>query len=71
MPSSTSQTLPNYQTRQTRIGTKEKIKLQRIPPGTKWKQAKIDIIDSLSGFYVANLDEKVQENFLQMQDELE
>ncbi len=52
-------------------GGKEKVKLQRIPPGTKWKQAKIDIIDSLSGFYVGNLDQKVQEKFLEMQDELQ
>jgi len=50
---------------------KEKIKLQRIPPGTKWKQAKIDIIDSLSGFYVENFDAKVHENFRQMQRELQ
>lgn len=50
---------------------KEKIPLQRIPAGTKWKQARIDIIDSLSGFYVGNLDQRVQEDFLQMQDELE
>jgi hypothetical protein len=53
------------------IGGKEKVKLQRIPPGTKWKQAKIDIIDSLSGFYVGNLEPKVHEKFLQMQDELQ
>jgi hypothetical protein len=53
------------------VGSKEKIKLQRIPPGTKWKQAKIDIIDSLSGFYVGNLDSKVHENFLRMQEELQ
>jgi hypothetical protein len=53
------------------IGKKEKIKLQRIPPGTTWKQAKIDIIDSLSGFYVGNLEPRVHEKFLQMQDELQ
>ena len=53
------------------LGNKESIKLQRIPPGTKWRSAKIDIIDTLSGFYVANLDQKVHEDFLRMQDELQ
>jgi hypothetical protein len=52
-------------------GNKVKIKLQRILPGTKWKQAKIDIVDSLSGFYVENLDPKVHEKFSQMQDDLQ
>ena len=53
------------------IGIKEKVKLQRVPPGTRWKQARIDIIDSLSGFYVGNLDPKVHDKFLQMQDDLQ
>lgn len=52
------------------IGTKEKVKLQRIPPSTKWKQAKIEIVDSLSGFYVQNLDKKVYDKFQQMEEEL-
>jgi len=51
--------------------TKEKVKLQRIPFGTIWKQAKIDIIDSLSGFYVGNLDPKFHGKFVQMQNELQ
>jgi hypothetical protein len=72
--SSTNQTVTNYQPRQQQQQQqprkKEKIKLQRIPPGTKWKQAKIDIIDSLSGFYVGNLDPKVHDKFLRMQEEL-
>ncbi|CAF4356787.1 unnamed protein product, partial [Adineta steineri] len=42
---------------------KVKVKLQRIAPGTKWKQAKIDVIDSLSAFYVENLDDKVHGRF--------
>jgi len=49
---------------------KVKVKLQRIPPGTKWKQAKIDVIDSLSAFYVENLDPKVHEKFTRMLEDL-
>lgn len=48
------------------LGDKVKVKLQRIPPGTKWKQAKIDVIDSLSAFYVENLDPKVHDPFARM-----
>ncbi|CAF1418182.1 unnamed protein product [Rotaria magnacalcarata] len=65
----TSQLASNYKMHQ-QIRAKEKLKLQRIPSGTKWKEAKIDIIDSLSGFYVENLDAKVCEKFSQMQTEL-
>ncbi len=53
------------------LGGKVKVKLQRIPHGTKWKQAKIDVIDSLSGFYVENLDPKIHEKFLRMLDDLQ
>ncbi|CAF3645620.1 unnamed protein product [Rotaria sp. Silwood1] len=67
--SSANQMILNYKDSHVPRG-KEKVKLQRIPPGTKWKQAKIDIIDSLSGFYVENLDPKVYERFSQMQNEL-
>ncbi|UJR14741.1 hypothetical protein I4U23_001732 [Adineta vaga] len=63
---STTQMTSNRQPPQT----KEKIKLQRIIPGTKWLQAKIDIIDSLSGFYVENLDPKINGKFHQMQIQL-
>ncbi|CAF4572589.1 unnamed protein product [Rotaria sp. Silwood2] len=66
---STSQMTLNYKEHYVPRG-KEKIKLQRIPAGIKWKQAKIDIIDSLSGFYVENLDSKVYDRFIQMQNEL-
>ncbi|CAF2263538.1 unnamed protein product [Rotaria magnacalcarata] len=45
---------------------KAQVKLQRIPPGTRWPQAKIDVIDSLSAFYVENYDPKVRENFERM-----
>ncbi len=47
------------------------VKLQRIPPGTKWKKAKIDVIDSLSAFYVENLDPRVRESFLAMLEDLQ
>jgi hypothetical protein len=50
---------------------KVKVKLQRIPPGTKWKQAKIDVIDSLSAFYVENLDPKVRQKFSTMLEDLQ
>ncbi|CAF3729709.1 unnamed protein product [Rotaria sp. Silwood1] len=65
--SSTNQMILNYKDSHVPRG-KEKVKLQRIPPGTKWKQAKIDIIDSLSGFYVENLDPKVYERFKRYRD---
>ncbi|CAF3186143.1 unnamed protein product [Rotaria sp. Silwood2] len=64
---STSQMISNYQ--QPPRG-KVQVKLQRIPPGTKWKEAKIDVIDSLSAFYVENLDEKVHEKFIHMLEDL-
>lgn len=47
------------------------MKLERIPPGTRWRQARIDIIDSLSAFYVENLDRKVHDKRVQMSDALE
>ncbi len=53
------------------LGEKLKVKLQRIPPGTKWKQAKIDVIDSLFAFYVENLDPKVHDKFNRMLEELQ
>ena len=53
------------------IGGKVKVKLQRIPPGTKWKQAKIDIVDSLFAFYVANYDPKVHDKFSAMLEDLQ
>ncbi|CAF1581883.1 unnamed protein product [Rotaria sp. Silwood1] len=65
--SSTNQMMSNYQ--QPPRG-KVHVKLQRIPPGTKWKQAKIDVIDSLSAFYVENLDPKVHEKFNHMLEDL-
>ncbi|CAF3758570.1 unnamed protein product [Adineta steineri] len=68
--SSTNPQVFNYQPRQKPAQTKEKVRLQRIPPGTKWSQAKIDIIDSLSAFYVENLDPKVHDKFAQMQHDL-
>lgn len=52
------------------IGEKTKVKLQRIAPGTKWKQAKIEVIDSLSAFYVENLDPKVHDKFYRMLEDL-
>jgi len=45
---------------------KAKVKLQRIEPGTKWRQAKIEVVDTLSAFYVENLDPKIHEKFEQM-----
>ncbi|CAF1117387.1 unnamed protein product [Rotaria sordida] len=63
----TSQMISNYQ--QPPRG-KVQVKLQRIPPGTKWKQAKVDVIDSLSAFYVENLDPKVRDKFAHMLDDL-
>ncbi|CAF1028667.1 unnamed protein product [Adineta steineri] len=59
-PPPTSQMIASYP--QMSRG-KVKVKLQRIAPGTKWKQAKIDVIDSLSAFYVENLDDKVHGRF--------
>jgi hypothetical protein len=53
------------------LGGKVKVKLQRIPPGSKWKQAKIDVIDSLSAFYVENLDPNVHVRFARMLDDLQ
>jgi hypothetical protein len=53
------------------IGDKVKVKLQRIPPGTKWKQAKIDVIDSLFAFYAENLDPVVHKKFTLMLDDLQ
>ncbi|CAF0725573.1 unnamed protein product [Adineta steineri] len=70
-PSSTNPQVINYQPRQKPAQAKEKVRLQRIPPGTKWSQAKIDIIDSLSAFYVENLDPKVHDKFAQMQHDLQ
>ncbi|CAF3518390.1 unnamed protein product [Rotaria socialis] len=49
---------------------KVQVKLQRIPPGTKWPQAKIDVVDSLSAFYVENCDPKVRESFERMLENL-
>lgn len=49
---------------------KTKVKLQRIVPGTKWKQAKIEVIDSLSAFYVENRDPKIHDLFTDMFNEL-
>jgi len=54
-----------------KLGGKVKVKLQRISPGTKWKNAKIDVIDSLSAFYVQNLDSKVNDKFYHMLDSLQ
>jgi hypothetical protein len=52
-------------------GGKERVKLQRIPPGTKWPITKIDIIDSLSGFYIENHDPQVRQKFEEMQHQLQ
>lgn len=52
------------------LGAKVEVKLQRIPYGTKWKQAHIEVIDSLSAFYVINADPKVQDKFRKMLSDL-
>ncbi|CAF0819045.1 unnamed protein product [Adineta ricciae] len=57
-------------TRNQLLRTKEKVKLQRISSGTIWFPAKIEIIDTLSGFYVENLDRNVNKRFSQMQNQL-
>ena len=54
-----------------RLADKVKVKLQRIPPGTVWKTAKIDVIDSLSAFYVENHDPKVRGVFDDMLENLQ
>lgn len=55
----------------SRSGTKEKVKLQHIAPGTVWKQAQITVVDSLSGFCVQNWDKPVKERFDRLVQELQ
>ena len=47
------------------------MKLQRIQSGTKWKKAKIDVIDSLSAFYAENHEEGVRARFDRMLEDLQ
>ena len=49
---------------------KETIRLQRIPPNTIWDPARVDTIDTLSGFYVQNFDPDVRDRFSLMLQEL-
>ncbi|CAF1633629.1 unnamed protein product [Adineta ricciae] len=67
-PPSNSQVASSYRRAPPR--DKVKVKLQRIPPDTVWKQAKIDVIDSLSAFYVENHDPRVREVFDDMLENL-
>ena len=50
---------------------KETIRLQRIPPNTIWDPARVDTIETLSGFYVQNFDPDVRDRFSLMLQELE
>ena len=47
------------------------MKLQRIQPGTIWKQARITDVDSLSGFCVQNWDKTVKDRFERFVQELQ
>ena len=53
------------------LETKVKVKMQRIRPGVVWNSARIDIIDSLSAFYVENLDPQVHLKYTTMFEELQ
>ena len=47
-----------------------RVKLQRIQPGTRWEQARIRVIDTLSAFYVENLEPQVHDTFTRLMDDL-
>ena len=50
---------------------KDTIGLQRIPPNTIWDPARVETIDTLSGFYVQNFDPDVRDRFSLMLQELQ
>ncbi|UJR31993.1 hypothetical protein I4U23_019463 [Adineta vaga] len=71
--SSVNQVPPNYNQAPPRMYQSMeaiKVKLQRIQSGTKWKKAKIDVIDSLSAFYAENHEEGVRARFDRMLEDL-
>lgn len=53
------------------LGGKVRVKLQRIRPGVRWPSARIDIIDSLSAFYVENRDPRIYSKYETMSEDLQ